>query len=74
MGEDNKTYENERVTRFTVAMTPKEKELTGKMANVLQKRGYINNSTMSECVRYCIHAVSQLLMREIERERFGGKK
>ena len=72
MEEEKEKSAKERRANIPVYMLESEKNLLDNLALVLHQRGYINSANRSEAARYCIRAISYLLFKEIEQERYGG--
>jgi hypothetical protein len=59
------------VVNVSVKLTEEEKELLEKLANYLHKLGKIEQPTISDALRVCLHFTVNEILKAIERERYG---
>ena len=58
-------------TTITVRITEKEKNMVENLAKYLYRRGNIEEPTISEAVRNCIHTTVGIALKTIEAERYA---
>jgi len=64
----------EKVETVNVRMTPKEAQMLDKIALYLKEEGRLEENTRSHAVRYLIYAFRNIIHKEIEQRRYGGRR
>jgi len=54
-----------------VRLAPEEREMLEKLANYLHKLGKIQEPTLSEAMRVCLHFTVNEILKAIEAERYA---
>jgi len=62
------------VETISVRMTPKEAQMLDKIALFLSEEGRTEQNTRSHAIRYMVYAFRNMIHKEIDQRRYGGRR